>query len=111
MKAREAPRILVLHDITRLKGLEMVRRDFVANVSHELRTPLTIIKGFAETLNEDNATLSSESRARFLGKIINNVQRLHVLVEDLLTLSRMESGPDQMEDRVEFTGGIAKRYV
>lgn len=92
--------ILVLHDITRLKGLEMVRRDFVANVSHELRTPLTIIKGFAETLNEDNATLSSESRARFLGKIVNNVQRLHVLVEDLLTLSRLESGPDQMEIEV-----------
>ena len=89
--------ILVLHDITRLKSLEMVRRDFVANVSHELRTPLTIIKGFAETLNEDNAMLPADSRARFIGKIVNNAQRLHVLVEDLLTLSRLESGPDQME--------------
>jgi signal transduction histidine kinase len=89
--------ILVLHDITRLKSLEMVRRDFVANVSHELRTPLTIIKGFAETLNEDNDSLPADSRARFIGKIVNNVQRLHVLVEDLLTLSRLESGPDQMD--------------
>lgn len=89
--------ILVLHDITRLKSLEMVRRDFVANVSHELRTPLTIIKGFAETLVEDNASLPVEARARFLSKILNNAERLHVLVEDLLTLSRLESKPDQME--------------
>lgn len=89
--------ILVLHDITRLKSLEMVRRDFVANVSHELRTPLTIIKGFAETLVEDNTSLPVEARARFLSKILNNAERLHVLVEDLLTLSRLESKPDQME--------------
>lgn len=92
-----ASTILVLHDITRLKSLEMVRREFVANVSHELRTPLTIIKGFAETLVEDNASLPSESRARFLGKILNNAERLHVLVEDLLTLSRLESKPDQVD--------------
>ena len=89
--------LLVMHDITRLKSLEMVRRDFVANVSHELRTPLTIIKGFAETLVDDNATLSAEVRARFLDKIVNNAERLHVLVEDLLTLSRLESKPDQIE--------------
>ena len=74
----------------------MVRQDFVANVSHELRTPLTIIKGFAETLVEDNATLPIEARARFLGKIVNNAERLHVLVEDLLTLSRLESKPQQI---------------
>lgn len=89
--------ILVLHDITRLKSLEMIRREFVANVSHELRTPLTIIKGFAETLVEDNESLPVEARARFLGKILNNAERLHVLVEDLLTLSRLESKPDQIE--------------
>ena len=89
--------LLVLHDITRLKSLEMVRRDFVANVSHELRTPLTIIKGFAETLVEDNAALPAEARARFLDKIVNNAERLHVLVEDLLTLSRLESKPDQLD--------------
>lgn len=89
--------LLVMHDITRLKSLEMVRRDFVANVSHELRTPLTIIKGFAETLVEDNATLPVEARARFLDKIVNNAERLHVLVEDLLTLSRLESKPDQFD--------------
>ncbi|WP_269523913.1 sensor histidine kinase [Coraliomargarita parva] len=93
--------LLVLHDITQLKRLEMIRRDFVANVSHELRTPLTIIKGFAETLVEDNATLPPESRARFLDKILNNAHRLHVLVEDLLTLSRLESKPDQVEPVVQ----------
>ncbi|CAA6676408.1 MULTISPECIES: cell wall metabolism sensor histidine kinase WalK [unclassified Lentimonas] len=93
--------LLVLHDITRLKRLEVVRRDFVANVSHELRTPLTIIKGFAETLVEDNATLPVETRARFLDKIVNNAQRLHVLVEDLLVLSRLESKPEPVERCVQ----------
>ncbi|MEM1222793.1 MAG: ATP-binding protein [Verrucomicrobiota bacterium] len=92
----EPSTLLVLHDITRLKSLEVVRRDFVANVSHELRTPLTIIKGFAETLVEDNKSLDVDSRARFLDKIVNNAQRLHYLVEDLLTLSRLESKPEQV---------------
>jgi len=93
--------LLVLHDITRLKSLEVVRRDFVANVSHELRTPLTIIKGFAETLVEDHATLPVETRARFLDKIVNNAQRLHVLVEDLLELSRLESQSEQIQPVVQ----------
>ena len=93
--------LLVLHDITRLKNLEMMRRDFVANVSHELRTPLTIIKGFAETLSEDGADLPAESRRRFLDKIVNNAKRLHVLVEDLLTLSRLESKPEQISPQAQ----------
>lgn len=95
--AESVSTLLVLHDITRLKGLEVVRREFVANVSHELRTPITIIKGFAETLVDDDATLTADARQRFLKKITNNTQRLHVLVEDLLTLSRLESRPDQFE--------------
>ncbi|MDQ8194372.1 ATP-binding protein [Coraliomargarita sp. SDUM461004] len=89
--------LLVLHDITKLKALEVMRREFVANVSHELRTPLTIIKGFAETLIDDEATIDPKSRSRFTLKILNNAERLHVLVEDLLTLSRIESRPDQIE--------------
>lgn len=92
--------LLVLHDITKLKQLEMMRRDFVANVSHELRTPLTIIKGFAETLIDDEASISAESRTRFLGKILTNAERLHILVEDLLTLSRLESKPDQIDPQL-----------
>ncbi len=89
--------LLVLHDITQLKALEVMRREFVANVSHELRTPLTIIKGFAETLIDDDATIDPVARKRFTTKIQNNAERLHVLVEDLLTLSRLESRPDQIE--------------
>jgi signal transduction histidine kinase len=103
--------LLVLHDITQLKGLEEVRRDFVANVSHELRTPLTIIKGFAETLVEDNATLPVETRARFLDKIVNNAQRLHVLVEDLLVLSRLESKPEQIEPSVQSLYQLLEEVV
>ncbi len=106
--------LLVLHDITQLKRLEMVRRDFVANVSHELRTPLTIIKGFAETLVEDNESLQADARARFLDKIVKNAQRLHVLVEDLLTLSRLESKPEQVVPRVQclktFFEEVAETY-
>ncbi|MGK0310248.1 MAG: PAS domain S-box-containing protein [Lentimonas sp.] len=93
--------LLVLHDITRLKQLEEIRRDLVANVSHELRTPITIIKGYTETLLEDNEVLTAEKRARFLGKIDKNTQRLHLLVEDLLILSRLESNSDQVKPSVE----------
>jgi len=103
--------LLVLHDITRLKSLEEVRRDFVANVSHELRTPLTIIKGFAETLVEDHATLPVETRARFLDKIVNNAQRLHVLVEDLLELSRLESQSEQIQPAVQSLQQLLEETV
>lgn len=95
--SRSQSTLLVLHDITQLKHLEVMRREFVANVSHELRTPLTIIKGFAETLVEDAATIPIAARLRFLGKILKNAERLHVLVEDLLNLSRLESQPDQLQ--------------
>lgn len=83
---------IVLHDITRLKQLENVRREFVANVSHELRTPVTIIKGYSDALVSDHNTLSASEQLRFLSKIQKNVQRLHLLLEDLLTLSRLEGG-------------------
>jgi PAS domain S-box-containing protein len=94
-------RLMVLHDITRLKMLEVMRRDFVANVSHELRTPLTIIKGYAETLVDDHEALPLVSRQRFLKKILTNAERLHVLVEDLLGLSRLESEADEYEPVVQ----------
>jgi len=99
-KVSEADRVstlLVLHDISRLKSLEEIRRDFVANVSHELRTPITIIKGYVETLLEDNLSLTAEKRMRFLEKIEKSTHRLHLLVEDLLELSRLESKPNQIE--------------
>ena len=78
-----------------------MRTDFVANVSHELRTPLTIIKGFSETLVDDYDSLSEEAKRRFTNKIKNNTERLHLLVEDLLTLSRLESQPDQLDYSVQ----------
>ena len=89
--------LLVMYDITKLKGLEVMRREFVANVSHELRTPLTIIKGFAETLTDDKVAIDRKMRNRFMGKILKNAERLNLLVEDLLTISRLESRPDQIE--------------
>jgi PAS domain S-box-containing protein len=83
--------LFVIHDITRQKGLEKMRTEFVANVSHELRTLVTIIKGFAETLIEDEAVLTPEEKGRFLRKIRSNSERLHNLLQDLLLLSRLES--------------------
>ncbi|MFT4541470.1 MAG: two-component system phosphate regulon sensor histidine kinase PhoR [Planctomycetota bacterium] len=81
--------VIVLHDITELRRLERVRRDFVANVSHELKTPLTSIRGYVETLI-DGAIDDLENNKRFLGKIEDNVQRLNHLVSDLLSLARIE---------------------
>ncbi|MGB0408493.1 MAG: sensor histidine kinase [Opitutales bacterium] len=103
--------LLVLHDITELKRLEVMRRDFVANVSHELRTPLTIIKGFAETLVDDDASLKPEARLRFLGKIVGNAERLNLLVEDLLTLSRLESKPDQCDPAIQSLRDLMQETI
>jgi two-component system phosphate regulon sensor histidine kinase PhoR len=83
--------VLTLHDITRLKQLEEMRKDFVANVSHEIKTPITAIKGFAETLL-DGAMDDRENAERFLGMIKSHSERLNSLVDDLLTLSRIELG-------------------
>jgi len=83
--------VLVFHDVTELRHLEVVRRDFVANVSHEIRTPLTAIKGYAETLlgaaGEDR-----ETARRFLAVINRHSERLGRLIDDLLTLSDLELG-------------------
>ncbi len=92
--------ILVLHDITQLKRLEGIRQDFVANVSHELRTPVTVIKGFTETLSEDADKLTDALRNKFIEKTHRNVQRLNLLIEDLLILSRLESGCHKEEKQV-----------
>ncbi|MEW6741907.1 MAG: ATP-binding protein [Planctomycetota bacterium] len=92
--------LLVMNDVTELRKLEGIRRDFVANVSHELRTPITSIKGAVETLLE--GALSDHERAqRFLGTIARQVDRLDSIVRDLLTLSRIER--DQQEGDTEFT--------
>lgn len=81
--------LIVLNDVTRLWRLENIRRDFVANVSHEIKTPITTIKGFVETLR-DGAVHKPEDLERFLGIIEKHVDRLEAIVEDLLSLSRIE---------------------
>jgi two-component system phosphate regulon sensor histidine kinase PhoR len=83
--------VVVLHDVTELRRLEVVRRDFVANVSHELRTPLTAIKGYAETLLGP-AGDDRETAKRFLTVIDRHSERLGRLIDDLLTLSDLELG-------------------
>jgi two-component system phosphate regulon sensor histidine kinase PhoR len=87
--------IAVFHDISRLKELEKVRQDFVANVSHELRTPLTTIKGYAETLLE--GALKEEVAFQFVQVIKRHSDRLTKIVEDLLTLSKIESKEFQLK--------------
>ena len=82
--------VVVIHDLTRLKRLETVRRDFVANASHELKTPLTAISGYAETLLADQT--DPAITRQFLETILANARRMQRLVDDQLDLSRIESG-------------------
>jgi signal transduction histidine kinase len=82
--------VLAVMDLTTRRRLETIRRDFVANVSHELKTPLTVIGGFAETLRDTE--LPTEDRQRFLQTIESNTRRMQRIVDDLLDLSRYESG-------------------
>ncbi|MGD9033852.1 MAG: ATP-binding protein [Desulfobacteraceae bacterium] len=88
--------LIVLNDVTRLRRLENIRRDFVANVSHEIKTPITAIKGFVETLRE-GAMTNSEDADRFLAIIQKHVDRLDAIIEDLLSLSRIEEDVETEE--------------
>ncbi len=85
----EGGAVIVLNDVTEMKRLEHVRRDFVANVSHELKTPIASIKGFVETLL-DGAMDDPADTSRFLGIIARQADRLAAIVDDLLALSRIE---------------------
>ena len=84
--------VLVLHDITELRQLESLRRDFVANVSHELRTPVSVIRATAETLADGALEAGPEIAGGFVDAIVRNAERLTRLVTDLLDISRIESG-------------------
>jgi two-component system, OmpR family, phosphate regulon sensor histidine kinase PhoR len=90
--------VIVLHDITELRKLERVRRDFVANVSHEFKTPLTAIQGFAETLL-GGAIDDPQNRLRFLEIILEHSRRLARLTDDLLKLSKMDADRMELEIR------------
>jgi len=88
-KGKKIGALIVLNDVTRIQGLENIRREFVANVSHEIKTPITAIKGFVETLRDGTAK-SPDDTERFLGIIEKHVGRLEAIIEDLLRLSRIE---------------------
>lgn len=94
--------LMVLHDVTRVKRLEEVRKDFVANVSHELRTPLTSIKGFVETIYHGDYCLPPDVQ-KFLEIISKKTDRLCSIVDDLLTLSAIEREYEQQEIQLEPT--------
>ncbi|GJM44897.1 MAG: PAS domain-containing sensor histidine kinase [Gemmatimonadota bacterium] len=90
--------VVVLHDVTELRRLESVRRDFVTNVSHELKTPLTAVRGILETVIDDPG-MTEAVRRDFLGRMNAQVERLTRIVTDLLDLTRIESAPESL-DRV-----------
>ncbi|MGH8736745.1 MAG: phosphate regulon sensor histidine kinase PhoR [Burkholderiales bacterium] len=85
-------KLLMSRDVTIEQRLETMRRDFVANVSHELKTPVTVLSGFVDTLADESIELSSAQRKRFLALMDDQARRMRRLIEDLLTLSALESG-------------------
>jgi two-component system phosphate regulon sensor histidine kinase PhoR len=99
--------LLRIHDLTRTRRLEGMRRDFVANVSHELKTPLTSIRGFAEPLLEPGVEATQASE--FVRRILANADRMQYLVDDLLDLTRIESGSWEPDLRGVDVGETARR--
>ncbi len=88
-------RLLISRDVTQIEKLETTRRDFVANVSHELRTPLTVLAGFLETLQDmPGDALDEAQRTQYMAMMLEQAQRMKAIVEDLLTLSTLESSPE-----------------
>jgi two-component system phosphate regulon sensor histidine kinase PhoR len=96
-------KLLLTRDITQLERVQTVHRDFVANVSHELRTPLTVVGGFLETLL-DMPDMDASTREAQLKMMFEQTQRMQRLVEDLLTLSRLENGVEARDERVDTPG-------
>ncbi|HYJ78610.1 MAG TPA: ATP-binding protein [Longimicrobiaceae bacterium] len=97
--------VMVFLDVSQLRRLEDVRRDFVANASHELKTPLTVIRGFSETLLDPN--LPPELRVQFAETVKTNADRLQRIVDDLLDLSRLESGGWRVEPAIVSVAELA----
>ncbi|MEJ7761714.1 MAG: ATP-binding protein [Thermomicrobiales bacterium] len=112
--AGESLGLIILRDVTELRRLEAIRREFVANVSHELRTPLATIRALVETL-EGGAIDDAEAAPRFLGRVIGEVERLTALVDELLDLARIESGRADLRRSVvapaALVGGAAERIM
>ena len=96
-RERQGGVLVVIHDVTEQRKNEEMRREFVANVSHELRTPLTNIRSYAETLVDSAGDLPPSHGKKFLGVILNESDRMTHIVQDLLTLSRFDSGAHRFE--------------
>lgn len=103
--------MVVIHDVTEQRRTEEMRREFVANVSHELRTPLTNIRSYAETLVDNAGVMPPETEKNFLGVILNESDRMTHIVQDLLTLSRFDSGHSELRlERFSFEDAIRDVY-
>ena len=103
--------LVVIHDVTEERKNQAMQREFVANVSHELRTPLTNIRSYAETLSDNAGELPPAMEKKFLGVILNESDRMTHIVQDLLTLSRFDSGRDDMKlARFSFPGTVQDLY-
>ncbi len=94
----EGKKLLVARDITDLERVDAMRRDFIANVSHELRTPLTVVGGFVETLADAPVALPVDESHRYFNLMLDHTRRMQRLLDDLLTLSRLESEEHTLKD-------------
>ena len=103
--------LVLIHDVTEQRAAEQTRKDFVANVSHELRTPLTNIRSYAETLEEGLGDMQPETAKNFLRVILNESDRMTHIVQDLLTLSRFDSGRSELHlTRFPFAQAVEDTY-
>jgi two-component system phosphate regulon sensor histidine kinase PhoR len=100
--------MLLVRDVTQFERLETMRRDFVANVSHELKTPLTVVLGFVETLEDGWQDMSSTDIRHFLGLSAEQAKRMQRLIDDLLTLSALETDAPPPEERVDMAALLAE---
>ena len=110
-RERQGGVLVVLHDVTEERKNQEMQREFVANVSHELRTPLTNIRSYAETLSDSAGDIPPATEKKFLGVILNESDRMTHIVQDLLTLSRFDSGRDDLKlSRFSFEGAVQDLY-
>ena len=110
-RERQGGVLVVLHDVTEERKNQEMQREFVANVSHELRTPLTNIRSYAETLTERAGNISPETEKKFLGVILGESDRMTHIVQDLLTLSRLDSGRSELKlARFSFGAAVQDLY-
>ena len=110
-RERQGGVLVVLHDVTEERKNQEMQREFVANVSHELRTPLTNIRSYAETLSDSAGDIPPDMEKKFLGVILTEIDRMTHIVQDLLTLSRFDSGRDDLKlSWFSFEGAVQDLY-